>query len=337
MPFGACAEIGFVSPSVALECDTVPAHGRSAGATFDHATEQVNGIGAAWVLFFEPFLGRVCDALLHSVPGIHIDDRIAIMIDHHATEFENADVDAIGEEGSVTVDRTIEPRRFVDLVQGGACSTHLEGGADLRQDVRIWHPFMVVARLARARINRDDGLTLEPAWRCARDRSLVDNGAQAILCIDAGLTGALFVADIDQGFDEAGVGSLGNGIGKRVDDQPVSSEQRFVVSRIIQVTRKTGIVPQEQAHGVGFELLALCDHALEIITSCSGGSGPGFVLIHVDQLQLVRCAIFLDRLQLAVDGAVLVLAATIAQVCPDGGGGGKGGGGREEIHVIGKW
>jgi len=57
----------------------------------------------------------------------------------------------------------------------------------------------------------------------------------------------------------------------------------------------------------------------------------------VDQLQPVRSAIILDGFELAIDRAVLILPATIPQICPDSGARWKCGWGREEVQEVGGW
>ena len=134
----------------------------------------------------------------------------------------------------------------------------------------IGHPAVILSFFTSARVNCDNGLTLEAAGWDTWHGSLSDNGAETIFCINGGLAAFFFIGDINQNFDKAALGSFGDVIGEGVDDDiAFGPEERLVVSRVIEVASEAGIVPEKDSYGtVGF-IAGGCDHAVEVIATNS--------------------------------------------------------------------
>lgn len=90
--------------------------------------------------FFCAGAGVVLYEFLDGVPGVHVYERITVMLDHKVAEFKDANVDAVGEEGLVGVEGGEDLCFGVDLGEGAASGAHLEGALDAGDEFWIWDP-----------------------------------------------------------------------------------------------------------------------------------------------------------------------------------------------------
>lgn len=251
---------------------------------------------------------------LNFVPGGAVNHRLAVIVEGMFPEFQYADVEFVGEEGAIGVERSVEARFGVDLLEGCARGFHFEGGADAGNPIGVGGPAMVDAFFACAEVLCADGLALEAARGCAWDGALLDDGAESIGGIFGGLAGLFFVRDFDEEFDEAAKAALGNVVGEGVDDHAPFADEGFIELRVVHVAGEAGIVPDEEGGGTFGGIFVIGDHALEVFAACGGGSRFGNVLIGSAEDELVLLAKGSEGFELTRDGAVLFETAAVAQV-----------------------
>lgn len=204
----------------------------------------------------------------------------------------------------------------------------MEGEADAGDEGGVWNPAVILAFKPCAGVDGDDGFALEATRRDTWHGALGDDGADAIFGVDGGLTTLFLVGDVDQEFDEAPVGSLGDMVGEGVDDDAAFAEEGFVVGGVVEVAGEAGVVPDEEGCGAFGFVAGVGDEAVEVVTPCSGASRFGGVFVDAAQGEVVPGAVFFDGFELARNGAVLSFAAAVAQVGVYDGVGGDGGGER---------
>jgi len=264
-------------------------------------------------------LGAGFDDALDIIPEFVAYCGLAVVGDGDLAVFQDADVEFVLEEAVVGVGGFVEGCFFDDLGQGGSAGEHGESFSDSMGIFWVWVPAVIDAWFASAWIDSLDGGAKESDWRCAWDCALLDKGLEGGFDIDAGLPGFFFVCDVDEGFYEAGVGTFGDGIGDGVDDDTAFAEEGFVVGGIIEVASKAGVVPQEETIWAVFFLLGGRDHFLEVFSPGCGSACFSYVFVDTGKDQVVLVGIFLEGIELALNGSVLTISATITKVSPDGG------------------
>lgn len=152
--FGAGAGVAGIGGTVALTRGHAPEGGATASTVGD-AREEVGGEGgpSARVMLGDRNMLTVRvkrEDLLDRVPGGQVNDGGTVVSEGGIPKFENADVEFVGEEGAVGVERAVDARLVVDLLEAGACGFHFEGGADAWNPIGVGDPAMVDALFACA-------------------------------------------------------------------------------------------------------------------------------------------------------------------------------------------
>jgi len=264
--------IGAGNLSVTLGRD-VAIKGCMAASALDEAAKEEGTMLAARMLgrvgLQVAFFGETGLALLDGLPEVEGDDGFAIILDDEGAEFKDAGIEPVAEKSGVGVERTIETGGEVDLVEGSPRGAHLEGLEDARGEFGIGDPAM---RLALDAPFADDGerFTLEAARGRAWHGALFDDVTQAAPRAEGGFVFFLFIGDVDEGLDDVGVGTFGDGIGERMDEDAALTEDAFVDLRVVEVAGEAGEIPDEE--GARAERLGSGGghHFVEVIT---GGDG----------------------------------------------------------------
>lgn len=230
-------------------------------------------MGAAGVVTVVFRLGMCLNAFLDGVPGLHVYDGLAVVLDGEVSEMEDTDDELVGEEGFVTVDASVEFRLFVDLGEGGALGFELEGELYAWHKVWVGDPAMgdVGGTVSPGpNLNR---FTFEAAGGCTWDASMFeDEVTQAALGVCRGLAAFFFVGDVYEEFDDASVLPFGDGVGEGVDGDAAVTEEGFVIDGIVEVTGEAGVVPEDESAGALAGMAVEVDHAVEIVTTCGGSA-----------------------------------------------------------------
>lgn len=232
------------------------------------AGEDVGCVNAAGVFAIELVKGVIGDALLDGGPSGGVDDRFAVVFDDEiGAKLEDADVDFVVEEGFVGVVGAEEVGGFLNLGEGGASRSHLEGALDGGDEFGIWQPTVGVARGAVAMGADLDKLPHKAGGWFARDAVVFfDEVAKAAFGIGGGLAAFFSVGDIYEEFDDAAVLALRDGVGDGVDDHAAIADESFVVDGVVEITREAGVVPEEDAFGTVLFAAGGVDEVVEFIT-----------------------------------------------------------------------
>lgn len=292
--------------------------GGFAVATVDQAGEQVGGSRPARVPLgggnrFPPGVKR--DEALDGVPGGKVNERGTIVCDGQIPKFQNADVDAIGEEGAEGVDGGKEAGLFEDGGEGLPSGAHGECLADAREEIRIGDPAMGDARGVVSVLADGDRGAFEASGRCAGDASVfLDKFAQAALGVDAGLAAFLFIGEIDEEFNDAAIVAFRDGIAEGVNSDLVGAQKGFVVDSVVEVPGEAGVIPEDETCRALFGNPVGVDHAIEVVAANGRAARFGFVHEVVTEDEAVARTIFLDLRQLLVCGLLLTATAAVAAV-----------------------
>ncbi len=252
---------------------------------------------------------------LDFVPGLAVNNRRAVVLNGDVAKFEDADVELVGEEGLVGIERFEEGGLFVDLNEGGARGFEFEGLLNRGDEFGIGNPAMGDAGSVVAALANGDRFALEAARGDARDAVIFLNEfAQSALGIGAGLTAFLFVAEIYEEFDDAAVVAFGDGIVDGVNNDLVCAEEGFVVDGVVEVAGEAGVVPQDETCRALFFVAVEIHHAIEVFAADGGAAALGFVHKVVAQDETVCDAVVCDLFELLVGGLLLTHTAAVAAV-----------------------
>lgn len=259
--------------------------------------------------------GVLRDDLLDCLPRFEINDGFAVAFDDEVAEFEDADVDAVGEEGFVGVEGGVEARGFVNVLEGGASGAHFKSLFDAVFEFGVGVPTVGYVVGAVAALSDLYGRALEAHRRRARHTSVFLNEvAESAFGIGRGLSSFFFVGHIYEEFDDATVVAFGDLVVEGVDEDLVGADEGFVVDGVVEVAGEAGVVPEDERVGALVGDAVVVDHAVEVVASCGGAAAFGFVAKVVTEGEPVFVAECLNFGELLIGGLILASAATVATV-----------------------
>lgn len=281
-------------------------------------------------------LGVRFDAFLDGVPGGQVNDGLAIFFNDLFAIFEDADEEAVGEEGVIGGDAGEDLGLGVDLAQRGARGFEGKCQAHPLYEIRVREPAMGNsdgAIFIRPDLN---WFSFEAIGRGAGHTSKFEHEVfESTFGIAGGLTAFFFVGEVDKEFDDASVFAFGDLVGDGVDgDAPLFADDNFVELGIVYIACEAGVIPQDESGGTLGGVIVGIEHAVEIVTPNEGATRAGFIDKAITMGELVLLAIGFDLAELLVGGFVLARSATVTAIGVDDGAGGEGGWGREEVHSL---
>ena len=322
---GTCAEVGLEARAAAL-FGGMAIEGRAATGAASQAGEDKGRIGVARMILRSRvdmmMTGIMLVAFLAGVPDGAGDDGIAVVLDGQVAKLEDADVEFIGPEGAVGIDRAVEMEFAMDTAYGGASGVHLEGFLHSRHKVRVGSPAGGGVRGAIASFPNNKRFTQKSTRGNAGDAAIeLNEVTQAALDINREIDDVLFILVVNEGFEDAAFGSLGDVVVEGIEDVTEIADLGAVEGGIVHVAGETVVLPDNDAALGAAAMAEGVHHGVEIITANGGGAAAGFVLEEVGDEQVVLGGPGAQGGFLLGDGKVLVFVAGVTQVGEEGGAG----------------
>lgn len=243
---------------------------------------------------------------------------------------QGTSVDSLAEEGGVAADAAQDPGSLVDLAVPGAVDPQLPRLAAQVPGLGIGHPALHDARCAIALDALGIGLALEAGRWLTRAEAQVlavrpsraDQVTQPAPDVLGDVLQVLLCLPLQHGFVDVANTALGDVVGEE-DDRVAPSPEVGLEDGIIQpVAGEAFEVPEQDtlggvrgaAFGTGGVLAAVMDKIVKAIATDDGAARSGLVGKDAYQDQVVLLAVLLSHAALLVDGALLLIAARVAEV-----------------------
>ena len=275
--------------------------------------EQERGAGGAGV---NVLIVELLVYVLDLAPGFLIDQRLAVVFDDVTVVAERSDVNGMAEHAAIAGEAIEQPGFFIDLGDGVALGAHLEGAADAGGGFGIGDEDGdgVIGAITTETDDLFDFLIAHGGETGDVGMMMGDDKLHAALDIAAKILAEFCVFPGDDGFEQATLQALGDGIVDGEDEEATAAQLGQVVHGVVVVTGEAGVIPEQEAFflaGGGGEML---DHLEEGVAAGGFSAGTGGVFEEAGEDVAIGFAPLAGSLALLEDGKLLVTTAGITQV-----------------------